>query len=106
MGWFAENSGRETNPVGLKYPNQLRIHDMSGNVWEWCEDWYGSDYYEQCNKMGIVENPRGPERGADRVFRGCGWGYAALYCRVAFRDYNTPGSRAPFLGFRLALSLQ
>ncbi|MBK8194935.1 MAG: formylglycine-generating enzyme family protein [Lewinellaceae bacterium] len=59
VGWFADNSGRETKPAGQKQPNQLGIYDMSGNVWEWCEDWFGgTDYYEKCRKVGIVADPQ------------------------------------------------
>ncbi len=107
VGWFDENSGDETKPVGLKYPNQLGIYDMSGNVWEWCEDRFGgTEYYQECKAMKLVENPTGPKSGSYRVSRGGSWNYDALYCRAARRNYYTPDSRYFLLGFRLALSLQ
>ena len=107
VGWCDENSGSETKPVGLKYPNQLGLYDMSGNVWEWCEDWYsGSEYYEACKKMGTVIDPTGPEQGSFRVFRGGGWLGDARHCRAADRNYDGPDYRNRHLGFRLALALQ
>jgi len=107
VGWFDENSGQETKPVGLKYPNQLGIYDMSGNVREWCEDWYGgTGYYQDCKSKEPVENPTGPKSGSYRVDRGGSWFNVALFCRAAYRDYFTPGHRDSNLGFRLALSLQ
>ncbi|MFN0035587.1 MAG: formylglycine-generating enzyme family protein [Saprospiraceae bacterium] len=106
VGWYDANSGNETKPVGLKYPNQLGIYDMSGNVWEWCEDWFDEKYYEQCKQQGTVENPRGPEKGSNRVRRGGGWFGGARYCRAADRNYWRPDYRHYYLGFRLALSLQ
>jgi len=107
VGWYDENSGSETKPVGLKYPNQLGLYDMSGNVWEWCEDWYSrSEYYEACKKMGTVIDPTGPEQGSLRVYRGGGWLGYARHCRAANRDGGGPGRRGAYLGFRLALALQ
>jgi len=100
VGWFSENSGRETKPVGLKHPNRLGIFDMSGNVWEWCADWYG-DY-----PSGAQTNPTGPDKGLDRVVRGGCWYNVAQDCRAANRYGNTPDARVINLGFRLALSLQ
>jgi len=107
VGWFNENSGNETKPVGLKYPNQLGLHDMSGNVYEWCEDRYGGkEYYEECKKKGVVENPLGPEKGASRVLRGSSWYRTARSCRVASRFYFEPDNRFNYVGFRLVLALQ
>jgi sulfatase modifying factor 1 len=107
VGWFKNNSGKETKSVGLKYPNQLDIHDMSGNVREWCSDWFGgNEYYEECKKKGIVENPLGPESGTNRVARGGSLLGGARGCRVSYRYSLSPGDRDYILGFRLALSLQ
>ena len=99
LAWYGENSGRETHPVGEKKPNGMDIFDMSGNVWEWCQDWYGIDYYED----SPPRNPRGPESGSSRVIRGGGWYYGARYCRSAHRNDYVPGYRDfNLVGFRLA----
>ena len=71
---------------------------MTGNVYEWCSDWYGSDYYANSPS----KDPTGPSSGSDRVLRGGSWIFAPLYCRVADRDYVTPGYRVSPVGFRLA----
>jgi formylglycine-generating enzyme required for sulfatase activity len=73
---------------------------MSGNVWEWCWDWYGSDYYGK----PIGNNPKGPDTGASRVIRGGGWGNSPANCRAADRNINGPASRNYYVGFRLARS--
>ena len=94
VGWYEENSGGESHEVGFKLPNELGIHDLSGNVFEWCEDWYGgSAYYETCRKAGLVENPTGPKSGSSRVMRGGYWGDDARYCRVSCRNHYSPGDR-------------
>jgi formylglycine-generating enzyme required for sulfatase activity len=104
VGWYNENSHGETKPVGLKLPNELGIFDMSGNVWEWCVDWYGGDYYQKCLDEGMVKNLKGPEKGSYRVLRGGSWlGYARL-CRSTYRDSITPAARDGGIGFRLVLS--
>ena len=66
---------QETTPVGNYPPNDWGLYDMHGNVWEWCQDWYGEGYYNECNKKGIVENPDGIEKGSYRVMRGGSWNY-------------------------------
>jgi formylglycine-generating enzyme required for sulfatase activity len=106
VAWFDKNSHSETKPAGLKFRNELGLYDISGNVWEWCEDWYGgSEYYEACKK-GLAVNPTGPEKGALRVLRGGSWSGTPQYCRTAYRSYWQPGLRYRNFGFRLALSLQ
>jgi formylglycine-generating enzyme required for sulfatase activity len=96
--WYVDNSGDTTHPAGEKLPNPWGLYDMHGNVWEWCQDWYG-DY-----AGGIAVDPRGPDTGSLRVIRGGGWSGNAGYCRSAFRYFNYPGGRADFIGFRVVLA--
>jgi len=99
VGWYDENSHDETKPVGLKFPNELGLYDMSGNVWEWCEDaWHGS--YE-----GAPEDSSAWITGGDqslRVVRGGSWYYLSVDCRVAFRNRYYLDDRYGDIGFRLA----
>ena len=100
VGWYSANSNRETQPVGQKRPNELGLYDMSGNVFEWCWDWYDSDYYANSPE----KNPTGPAGGSYRVLRGGSWLLGPDYCRVAYR-YGRPDSRYGDIGFRLARTL-
>ena len=106
VGWYDENSHVETKAVGLKYPNELGLFDMSGNVLEWCQDWHDWDYYKECEKQGIVENPLGPAEGSDRVLRGGSWDHDARLCRCTYRYHSSPEHRSYRLGFRLVLPFQ
>ena len=113
VAWYDDNykngktygSRGTTHPVGTKQPNELGLYDMSGNVWEWCNDRYGKNYYQECADKGVVRNPQGPGKGSYRVSRGGGWYDGARYCRSASRDYGSPTSRYSIVGFRLAHSL-
>ena len=98
VAWYDNNSGSKTHPVGQKTPNELGIYDMSGNVWEWCQDWYGS--YSSSSQT----NPTGPSSGSYRVLRGGCWYTFAGICRVSNLTYYNPDYRSDYFGFRLALS--
>ena len=95
--WYNSNSGGQTHPVGQKQPNAWGLYDMHGNVWEWCQDWYDSDYYTNSPR----ENPQGPASGSFRVLRGGDWGDGAGDCRSAYRGDRRPGDRGVNIGFRL-----
>jgi formylglycine-generating enzyme required for sulfatase activity len=100
VAWYSSNSGRKTpHPVGQKKANELGLYDMSGNVAEWTNDWYGS--YSSTAQT----NPTGPATGSFRVIRGGSWYDYANLCRVAKRAGNTPLGYGNSCGFRVALSL-
>ena len=98
VAWYDGNSGFKTHAVGTKQPNELGIYDMTGNVWEWCQDWY--DSYSSSPQT----NPTGAVSGSSRVYRGGCWYNSARICRSSVRYGNTPGGRDYFIGLRLVLS--
>ena len=97
LAWHAGNSGSRTKAVGLKSPNELGLYDMSGNLWEWCSDWYG--IYNASSQT----NPIGPASGTAHVLRGGGWNGGAKNCRISNRDGRAPDYSSDRLGLRLAL---
>ena len=97
VAWYYDNSEYSTHPVGLKKANELGLYDMSGNVQEWCKDWYDSYSGE------AQTDPVGSETGSNRVLRGRGWNSGARYCRVSCRGNDTPSSHVSYEGFRLVL---
>ena len=99
VAWYGYNSGDKTHEVMTKSPNELGLYDMSGNVWEWCSDWYNSEYYNYSSS----NNPKGASSDSSRVYRGGSWFSGARGCRVSYRGSGTPSGRNNYLGLRLVL---
>ena len=100
VAWYGSNSDLETHTVGQKQPNELGIYDMSGNVYEWCYDWY--DSYTSSPQT----NPTGAASGSSRVIRGGDWVNLATLCRVSDRYYSSPDDRSNSMGFRVVCEIE
>ena len=96
VAWYYRNSINKTQPIGTKEANELGLYDMTGNIWEWCWDWFGS--YSSDAKT----NPCGPDSGSNRVSRGGCWINYPKYCRSAYRGGNNPDYSNNLSGFRVA----
>ncbi len=102
VAWYYSNSGSKTHPAGQKKPNGLGLYDMTGNVWEWCSDWYDENYYKNSPK----DNPKGAGSGQYYVLRGGSWSSLPRLLRSAGRYRVGPAARGNNLGFRLVFSAQ
>ena len=98
--WFKENSQSLSHEVKTKLPNELELYDMSGNISEWCEDWYFNSYANNGERV----NPKGPSSGVAKVYRGGSWDDKAMNCRVSKRFNMNPIFKNKLVGLRLAAS--
>jgi len=101
--WYYENSEESTHPIGMKTANGWGIHDMIGNVWEWCEDWYSEKYYLESR----TKDPAGPKTSTMKVIRGGSWNDGfVIHLRSSYRYCKPPRTKDDIIGFRLVLSAE
>jgi len=105
VAWYSTNSGSKTHPVGQKNANEIGLFDMSGNVWEWCSDWYGEKYYEEF-RASTANNPKGPTTGEYAVLRGGSWYNLVNLCRASLRYWYTRSVRLNNVGLRVARAVE
>ncbi|MGF7036212.1 formylglycine-generating enzyme required for sulfatase activity [Paenibacillus mucilaginosus] len=98
--WFGDNSGGATHPAGQKKPNAWGLHDLYGNVQEWCRDWYAAPY-----PQGDAADPQGPKSGESRVLRGGAWGDDYTMVRSAYRNAAGADAKTPGIGFRVVMEI-
>ena len=99
-GWYWKNSAKHAHPVGKLKANPWGVYDMYGNVYEWVSDWYNDLYYQESPET----DPKGPDSGLEKVYRGGGWSCNPDYCRSAFRNYGAPDKKSESVGFRLVMT--
>ncbi len=97
LAWYVDTSGMRPHWIGTRQANQFGVYDMSGNVWEWVNDWFGKDYYSQSPEA----DPQGPSEGKERVIRGGAWGYDMSFARAVNRGGGIAVRRCGCVGFRL-----
>ena len=102
VGWFSKNSQKQTHEVGLKVPNEWGLYDMSGNVFEWCQDGFKEDYYKyRLENDGIISNPQGPKGEEQKVARGGSWAHPSVNGSVFARNRNAGNIKSSIIGLRL-----